>query len=247
MLEQLSQALSNPETVARISIWTGAICTLAIYTFLYRENFIYRLFEHFYLGLAVGYGLFLVVSQILIPRWWDPMWNQGQWWWIFALTVGMMFYFIYSQKHNWVSRLAFGLVLGLTAGALFQDFAGSNLPRITSSFKPIIPHGGFADTISPEIASKLTETNTAILQPVTTQMAINNAIFIFVLLAVMSYFFFSFDYEKRKTASQFAKLGRWMLMFAFGAMFGATVMARMSLLIGRLWYLYSDWLGLVKL
>ena len=34
-------------------------------------------------------------------------------------------------------------------------------------------------------------------------------------------------------------------MVAFGASFGYTVMARVSLLIGRLEYLFSDWLGLL--
>jgi hypothetical protein len=37
-----------------------------------------------------------------------------------------------------------------------------------------------------------------------------------------------------------------MLMLGFGAMFGATVMARMSLLIGRMWFLLHDWLGAVS-
>jgi hypothetical protein len=76
--------------------------------------------------------------------------------------------------------------------------------------------------------------------------AVNNAIFLFVLLTVMSYFFFSFDYEKHRRAAKAAQIGRWMLMLGFGAMFGATVMARMSLLIGRMWFLLHDWLGAVS-
>lgn len=229
-MEFLTRAMSDPEILQRIVVWTGAICTLAIYTFLYRENVVYRLFEHFYLGLAVGYGLFLVVSQILIPRWWIPMWEEGRWWWAFALVAGSMFYFIYSRKHNWISRLMFGAVMGLTAGALFQDFAGTNFPKIAASFKPVLPHGPMGSRAALPVPD-----------------AINNAIFVLVLLAVMSYFFFSFDYAKHKSVSKFAKLGRWMLMFAFGAMFGSTVMARMSLLIGRLWFLLYDWLGVVRL
>ena len=71
----------------------------------------------------------------------------------------------------------------------------------------------------------------------------NNVLFIIVLLAVMAYFFFSFEHKTvaRRIPSS---MGRWCLMFAFGAMFGFTVMARMSLLIGRMYFLLHDWLGI---
>jgi len=36
-------------------------------------------------------------------------------------------------------------------------------------------------------------------------------------------------------------------MFAFGAMFGSTVMARMSLFIGRLDFLLTDWQPIVPI
>jgi hypothetical protein len=50
--------------------WLGAICTLGIYTVLYRENRVYRLFEHFYIGLAVGFGLVITVNEVLDKVWW---------------------------------------------------------------------------------------------------------------------------------------------------------------------------------
>jgi hypothetical protein len=41
-------------------------------------------------------------------------------------------------------------------------------------------------------------------------------------------------------------MGRWLMMIAFGAMFGSTVMARMSLFIGRLSFLFGDWIHLIR-
>jgi hypothetical protein len=35
-------------------------------------------------------------------------------------------------------------------------------------------------------------------------------------------------------------------MISFGASFGYTVMSRVSLLIGRLHFLLSDWLGVIR-
>jgi len=56
--------------------WLGAICTLGIYTVLYRENRVYRLFEHFYIGLAVGFGLVITVNEVLDKVWWKAMMTE---------------------------------------------------------------------------------------------------------------------------------------------------------------------------
>ena len=37
-----------------LEIWIGVGCTLGIYSILYKENKIYRFFEHLYIGLASG-------------------------------------------------------------------------------------------------------------------------------------------------------------------------------------------------
>ena len=43
-----------------------------------------------------------------------------------------------------------------------------------------------------------------------------------------------------------SKLGIWFLMISFGASFGYTVMARISLLIGRIQFLVNDVFGALK-
>ena len=54
--------------------------------------------------------------------------------------------------------------------------------------------------------------------------------------------------EVRQPASpgKIARVGIFFLMVTFGASFGYTVMSRMSLLIGRMDFLFGDWLGLVR-
>ncbi len=58
------------------------------------------------------------------------------------------------------------------------------------------------------------------------------------------YFFFS--KEHKGTFGGIAKFGIWFLMIAFGASFGYTVMARISLLIGRMTFLLKDWLHIIQ-
>ncbi len=66
----------------------------------------------------------------------------------------------------------------------------------------------------------------------------------FGTIAVLLYFFFS----KAHTGiyGKFVDVGKWYMMIGFGASFGLTVMARISLLIGRIQFLVNDVLGLIK-
>ncbi len=58
------------------------------------------------------------------------------------------------------------------------------------------------------------------------------------------YFFFSKEHKGAFGGA--AKVGIWVIMVTFGASFGYTVMSRMSLLIGRMDFIFGDWLGMIK-
>lgn len=64
------------------------------------------------------------------------------------------------------------------------------------------------------------------------------------VISTLIYFYFSV--EHKGFVGGVAKVGIWYIMIAFGAIFGYTVMARMSLLIGRFQFLLHDWLGVIK-
>lgn len=206
-----------------ITVWFGAICTLGLYSVLYRENRIYRFFEHLFLGLATGFLVANTWTDIVLPKWWAPMWDKGQWWYVFAVLVGAYYYFIYSRRHNWIARLIIGFFLGVASGQAFQAYANDYWPQIPSSFKPIIPHAA-----SPVVGAALTWGK-----------AIDNLFFMFIIVCVMSYFFFSFEHRWSVVRNS-SQLGRWLMMFTFGAIFGATMMARFALLIDRIDYLITD-------
>ena len=61
------------------------------------------------------------------------------------------------------------------------------------------------------------------------------------VLSTLTYFFFSKPHKGIVGAS--ARLGVFFLMAAFGASFGYTVMARISLFVGRVQFLFGDWLN----
>ena len=71
-----------------------------------------------------------------------------------------------------------------------------------------------------------------------------NLILIIGVLTALVYFFFSI--EHKGLVGKTARVGIWFLMISFGASFGYTVMARLSLLIGRTQFLLDDWLHVMK-
>jgi hypothetical protein len=210
--------------VKSIVVLLGVLTTLGIYSILYNENKVFRFFEHLYLGLAGGYAIAANWNDVLKPTWWEPMTTDpGRNWWMAALLpAGALFYFIYSKKNGWMARLIFGLFIGFAAGQAFQGFAGDYFPQFKSvATKPLWVE---ADKIKPDY-------------PVGAYAAVlNNWLALAILGAVMVYFFFSFE-QKNKTVNKVSKFGRYAMMVAFGAMFGNTIMARMALLIGRIYFL----------
>lgn len=215
--------------MAGVGTVVAMICTLAIFSLVFRENAFYRLFEHIFIGLAAGYSLQIVIREVIDPLFFRPVFYDGKWWLIWAALGGVMFYFVYSKKLNWISRIPIGIIMGMSAGQVFQMYSSTMFPQLEKSFLPLNPYA-------------LSETGAVIGWA----GVLNNFIFIVVMLAVMSYFFFSFKQENRFIKFS-ASSGRALLMIAFGALFGATIMARLSLLYDRLHFLTIDGLHLDKL
>jgi hypothetical protein len=71
----------------------------------------------------------------------------------------------------------------------------------------------------------------------------SNVVLVVGVLSGLVYFFFSKPHKG--PFGGVAKVGIYFLMIAFGASFGYTVMARVSLLFGRMYFLLSTWLQVV--
>lgn len=71
--------------------------------------------------------------------------------------------------------------------------------------------------------------------------SINDVLLLLMTIVSLGYFFFS--REAKGVVSVIPQTGRYVLMIAFGAAFGTTVMGRMALLIGRIQFVLGDWFG----
>jgi hypothetical protein len=200
-----------------LQIWLIAFFTLSLFSFLYRDNPFYKLTEHIFAGLSAGYYVGLVWHAVIIQQMIDPMFDNGKWWLIFPGFLGVLMFSRFSRNYHWVSRLSLAFVMGNTAGIfLLSELHGKVLPQIQSTMLSLSPGQGFERFL----------------------LAI---VVVAGVLTTLIYFYFS--KEHRGILGGTARVGIWFIMISFGAHFGYTVMARISLLIGRVQFLIDDWIG----
>jgi len=198
-------------------IWLAALLSLAIYSFLYKDNPAYKFAEHVFVGVTAGYSVCVAWHKVIFPDVWVRFTESKGFWDILLVALpvimGLLMYTRFTKKYSWVSRFSMAFVVGAGAGMGVPNVIQGLLIRQTQS------------TISPIFTG--------------TGIAWNSLIIIVGVVTVLFYFFFSV--EHKGWVKHLSFVGILYLMLYFGASFGYTVMARVSLVIGRMRFLILDW------
>ncbi|MFZ5980934.1 MAG: hypothetical protein ACOYVF_09925 [Candidatus Zixiibacteriota bacterium] len=224
----------------------SAFLTLSILSFLYRDNPFYKFAEHLFVGVSAAFwmsmGFWSTIVGNLIPRLSEGLsdvfkqqYIPGDYNIFFYVPVilGLLLLMRLSSKVGWISRWSLAFIVGTTAGLNFIRYLRSDfIKQISASFVPLLVDwqgtGHFFSNLSLSASGQL------IL------MLANWVIFLGVMSGII-YFFFS--KEHTGVFGRASRFGIWILMVTFGASFGYTVMGRISLLVGRITFLFRDWLG----
>lgn len=117
-------------------IWIEAFFTLALLSFLYKDNPVYKLAEHIFAGLTAGYQVGLIWDTVVIQKLWDPM-LAGRWWLFVPGILGLFMFARLSSKYSWLARMPLALVMAVTAGVfLTTQLHGFVLPAMQSTMTP---------------------------------------------------------------------------------------------------------------
>lgn len=203
-----------------IGAWVATGLTLFIFSFLYKDNPLFKLAEHLYVGVSVGYTIVKAYDTVLVHLILKPIFEQGEFMLLIPVAIGSLMLTRYVPKASWLSRYAFAFIVGVGSGlAIPRTISSFILKQIEDTVRPLmmlVPGHGPAFTW--DLASPASSVNAVII--------------LIGVGSVLFYFFFSVEHTGAGKAA--ARTGILFLMIAFGAAFGYTVMARMSLLIGRL-------------
>jgi len=219
-----------------LGIWVAAILTLFIFSFLYKDNPLYRFAEHLFVGVSAGYWIILNFWTVIVPNLIDPVSlslsgrgvtdrvgmfavQQGDYRMLLIIPgiLGVLLFSRFVGKISWMSRWSLAVIIGVYAGLKTTGFAQGDLKvQIQASFQPLWT-GDFGSSISA---------------------------IVFTVGLITSLLFFFFSREHKGALGTATRLGMFFLMVGFGAGYGFTVMSRISLLIGRFQFLLENWLGL---
>ncbi len=201
-------------------VWLSAFLTLCIFSFLYRDNPFYRFAEHLFVGVTIGYFIALNWHNVVHPNLIVPLFQEGNIIYIIPLAFGLLYFTRFIPKLTFLVRLPIAFLLGWGAGV-----------TIPATFQTYILRQTQGTLL---VGETFTKWDTGLW-----------SIIVFVgVISTLIYFFFS--REREGIYKQAANLGIIFIMLGFGASFGYTVMARISLLIGRIQFLLGPWLGIIR-
>ncbi|MBE0433852.1 hypothetical protein IBX73_10370 [candidate division WOR-3 bacterium] len=201
-------------------VWIAAFLTLCIFSFLYRENILYRFAEHLFVGVSAGYLVALTWHNQIRPNLIIPLFFEGNLLYIIPLAFALCYFARFIPGFGYLIRLPISFLLGWGSGVAIPAVFQRDIMRQTQG-----------TLLMPDAFAKWDSGLWAVV----------------ILVGVVStlvYFFFS--RERKGLVKPAANLGIIFIMLGFGASFGYTVMARISLLIGRLQFLLGEWLGIIR-
>jgi hypothetical protein len=201
-----------------IWVWMAAFLTIMVYSYLLGDNPLYRLAEHVFIGSSVAYAVVVAIHGVLGPLLFVPLTRGETGEKLLAavpLMLGLLLWAKLRTSWAWLGNFSVAFLLGVGAalavgGALF----GSILPQVKATVNAIDLSG-----------------------------LGNGLIIVIGTLSTLSYFHFTAGAKDGLAGigagfiRAWARFGRWFIMIAFGAIFANMVMARISLLIGRVQFL----------
>ena len=202
-----------------IGSWVAAGLTLFMFSFLYKDNPFFRFGEHLYVGVSMGYTIVRIHYDVMVKSLYNPVAQEGKWWLLIPAMLGLLVLTRFIPKVSWLSRISFAVIVGFGSGVAIPRIISSNiLQQVQGTLKPVLRAAeGPILSAGPRPFFGLAQFN---------------ALLILVgVISVLVYFFFSLEHRGAIQIS--ARTGVYFLMVYFGAAFGYTVMARMSLVIGR--------------
>lgn len=185
--------------------WLGVALTLLILSFLYRDNPLYKIAEHLFVGISAGYYIALAWQETIWPNLILAVSVEHQWTRLGGALLSVLMFTRFVSRISWLSRWPLAFIVGMYAGINVGAYGRGDLIIQLEATMLDFLHGGWA--------------------------GVSNFLLVAGLTTSLLYFYFS--REHTGVMRGVSRVGVGFLMISFGASFGYTVMSRISLAIGR--------------
>jgi hypothetical protein len=105
-----------------IGVWVAALFTLFIFSFLYKDNPLYKIAEASVVGVSAAYWMVVAFHDVLVPNLmgklapgWVKQWaipgleNEANYWYIVPLILSALLLWRLAPKGAWISRWPHGV------------------------------------------------------------------------------------------------------------------------------------------
>lgn len=231
-----------------LGVWVAALLTLFILSFVFRDNPFYKIAESLLIGVSAAYWMVLGFWSTLVPDLLGalapgfvranaipslpvsdtPTLDAALA--FIPLLLGFMLLWRLAPKGGWISIWPIAFIIGITAGIRLVGSIEADLMRqISRTMEPLVK---FEDGM----------VNGELIRTFDFWGSVGSVVGVVGVLSVLTYFFFSVDHKG--AVGKTARVGIWFLMISFGSAFGLTVMGRITLLLQRFEFLFTEWLGI---
>ncbi len=200
--------------------WISIFLTLCVLSFLYDDNPVYKLAEHIFLGVSIGYGVIEIYFGVFKPNLLDKLF-EGLWFQralaVVPLILVILLFSKLDKKRAWLARIPIAFLVATYAGVKLTGELNANLMTQVAQSIPdlgqVWADHGLWDWSADGAG------------------VISSVLLVLGLSACLLHFYFSAP--QSKAMQKISRFGVLVLMLSFGASFGYTVMGRISLAIGR--------------
>ncbi|NLE75649.1 MAG: hypothetical protein GX605_02705 [Chloroflexi bacterium] len=207
--------------------WVAFVLSLMVFSYLLGDNPLFRLATHLFVGVSVGYAVVIAWHNVLWPRLLAPLAQDplGNWLYWLPLLLGVLLLARVRPGWSTLGNLPLGYLFGVGAAvSIGGALLGTLFPQVQASMVSLNPQsygGSWAGVV-------------------------DGLVLAFGVIGTLFYFHFSANRGEGRDGFWAAvqrlwlSFGRWALMIAFGALFAGAILSRLSLLIARLEFLWSQ-------
>lgn len=198
-------------------VWIAGILTVICYSLLFKQNRLFEIVEHLYVGLGAGYGIVMAWSNTKNSAV-DPL-LKGKWTPLVGIVLGLMLFlrFFKSTRHVATYPAAFLVGIG-SAVVLKTSIQADLLLQATATMLPIKNLNNLIIVVG-SLAGLFFLSFTIGTNPTS---------------------------RSGKVVSLIRTAGRFVLMVTFGASVGSAAQGRISLVIGRAQFIINDWFPFLR-
>lgn len=114
-----------------LGFWLGIFLTFCILSFLYKDNPFYKVAEHIFIGVSIGYVVVLQVDDNLVPKLFRAVQEKSGGALVLRLIAVVLAVLLFvkavSRRYSWLGRYPLAFVVAFYAGLQVNAVAQSEL------------------------------------------------------------------------------------------------------------------------